>query len=130
LIHHLSPPIGLELGTSSSTRISPYTLLYHKKPFPKPFQFTCAHNSKKNKHILQQSLRFLMGGQKVKKLVEIFMVDVGILYVLVVKISDFLFFIYLFILFYLCAISKKALVVFLWLIFKLDFDLDDDLIWI
>jgi hypothetical protein len=31
---------------------------------------------------------------------------------------------------YLCAISKVALVVFLWLIFKLDFDLDDDLIWI
>jgi hypothetical protein len=30
----------------------------------------------------------------------------------------------------LCAISKVALVVFLWLIFKLDFDLDDDLIWI
>jgi hypothetical protein len=53
------------------------------------------------------------------------MVDAGILYVLVVKISDF---------FYLkknlCAISKVTLVVFLWLIFKLDFDLDDDLIWI
>jgi hypothetical protein len=66
-----------------------------------------------------------MGGQKVKKLAEIFMVDAGMLYVLVVKISDF---------FYLkknlCAISKVALIVFLWLIFKLDFDLDDDLIWI
>jgi hypothetical protein len=64
-----------------------------------------------------------MGGQKVKLLAEILMVDAGILYVLVVKISDFfdlkknLF-------------SKVALVVFLWLIFKLDFDLDDDLIWI
>jgi hypothetical protein len=30
-----------------------------------------------------------MGGQKVKKLAEIFMVDAGILCVLVVKISDF-----------------------------------------
>jgi hypothetical protein len=30
-----------------------------------------------------------MRGQKVKKLAEIFMVDAGILYVLVVKISDF-----------------------------------------
>jgi hypothetical protein len=51
------------------------------------------------------------------------MVNVGILYVLVVKILDF---------FYLknklYTISKVALVVFLWLIFKLDFDLEDDLI--
>jgi hypothetical protein len=31
-----------------------------------------------------------MGGQKVKKLAEILMVDARILYVLVVKISDFL----------------------------------------
>jgi hypothetical protein len=65
------------------------------------------------------------GGSKVKKLADIFMVDAGILYVLVVKNSDF---------FYLkknlCAISKVAHAVFLWLIFKLDFDLDDDLIWI
>jgi hypothetical protein len=30
-----------------------------------------------------------MGGQKVKKLAEIFMVDARILYALVVKISDF-----------------------------------------
>jgi hypothetical protein len=30
-----------------------------------------------------------MGGQKVKKLAEIFMVDARILYVLVIKISDF-----------------------------------------
>jgi hypothetical protein len=30
-----------------------------------------------------------MEGQKVKKLAEIFMVDAGILYVLVIKISDF-----------------------------------------
>jgi hypothetical protein len=30
-----------------------------------------------------------MGGQKVNFLIEIFMVDTGILYVLVVKISDF-----------------------------------------
>jgi hypothetical protein len=66
-----------------------------------------------------------MGGQKVKKLVEIFMVDAGILYVLVVKNSDFFYFFQ-----NLCIISKVALVVFLWLIFKLDFDLDDDLIWI
>jgi hypothetical protein len=52
------------------------------------------------------------------------MVDARILYVLVVKISDFSdFFINL------CAISKLALVIFVWLIFKLDFDLDDDLYW-
>jgi hypothetical protein len=66
-----------------------------------------------------------MGGQKVKFLAEIFMVETGIVYVLVVKISDFFnFFLNL------CAIPKVALVVFLWLIFKLYFDLDDDLIWI
>jgi hypothetical protein len=64
-----------------------------------------------------------MRDQKVKKMAEIFMVNVGILYVLVVKISDFLYF-----LGNLCAIV--ALIVFLWLILKLDFDLDDDLIWI
>jgi hypothetical protein len=63
-----------------------------------------------------------MGDQKVKKLPEIFMVDVGILYILVVKIS------YCFDLKNkLCVISKVSLVVILWLIFKLDFDLDDDL---
>jgi hypothetical protein len=104
---------------------SALTLLYHKKPFPKPLQFACAHNSQKYKHSLQRSLINLMGSQKVKILAEIFMVDARIQYVLVVKVSDF---------FYLknnlCAISKVALVVFLWLIFKLDFDLDDDLIWI
>jgi hypothetical protein len=66
-----------------------------------------------------------MGGQKVKKLSEIFMVDARILYVLVVKIPDFFD-----LKNKLCAISKVALIVFLWLIFKLDFDLDDDLIWI
>jgi hypothetical protein len=33
-----------------------------------------------------------MGGLKVKKLAEIFMVDAGILYILVVKISDFFYF--------------------------------------
>jgi hypothetical protein len=125
MIHHLQPPTGLEPGTSSFTRISPYTLFYHKKPFPKPLQFAYGHNSQKSKHTLQRSLRPLMRDQKIKKLAEIFMVDARILYVLVVKISDF---------FYLkeklCGISKVALVVFLWLIFKLDFDLDDDLIWI
>jgi hypothetical protein len=104
---------------------SALTLLYHKKPFPKPFQFACAHNSQKSKHTLQRSLRPLIGGQKVKKLAEIFMVDARILYVLVVKDSDFFDFFG-----NLCAISKVALVVFLWLIFKLDFDLVDDLIWI
>jgi hypothetical protein len=66
-----------------------------------------------------------MGGQKVNILAEIFMVDAGILYVLVVKISDFFYFFL-----NLCDISKVALVIFVWLIFKLDFDLDDDFIWI
>jgi hypothetical protein len=66
-----------------------------------------------------------MGGQKVKKLAEIFMVYARILHVLVVNFLDFLDFSW-----NLCAISKVALVVFVWLIFKLDFDLDDDLIWI
>jgi hypothetical protein len=81
MIHHLSLPTGLEPGTSSFTRVSPYS----KKPFPKALQFTCAHNSQKNKHTLQRSLRPLMGGQNVKKLAEIFMVDVEIIYVLAVK---------------------------------------------
>jgi hypothetical protein len=66
-----------------------------------------------------------MGDRKVKKLAEIFMIDAGTLYVLVVKISYFFN-----LKNKLCAISKVALVVFLWLIFKLNFDLDDDLIWI
>jgi hypothetical protein len=92
MIHHLSPPTGLEPGTSSFIRVSPYTLLYYKKPFPKPLQFAYAHNSQKSKHTLQRTLRTMMGGQKVKKLAEIFMVDVGILYVLIVKTSDFLYF--------------------------------------
>jgi hypothetical protein len=53
------------------------------------------------------------------------MVDAKIPYVLVVKISDFFDFFK-----NLCATSKVALVVFVWLIFKLDFDLNDDLYWI
>jgi hypothetical protein len=53
------------------------------------------------------------------------MVDVRILYVLVVKISDFFD-----LKKKLSAISKVALIVFVQLIFKLDFDLDDGLIWI
>jgi hypothetical protein len=88
MIHHLSPPTELEPGTHPSQG-SALILLYHKKPFPKPVQFACAHNSQKSKHTLQPSLRPLMGGQKVKNLAEIFMVDAKILYVLVVKISDF-----------------------------------------
>jgi hypothetical protein len=66
-----------------------------------------------------------MESQKVNIFAEIFMVDVRILYVLEVKISDFFD-----LKKKLCAISKLALVVFVWLIFKLDFDLDDDLYWI
>jgi hypothetical protein len=66
-----------------------------------------------------------LGGQKVKKLAKFLMINAGILYVLVVQISYFFDLIK-----NLFAISKVALVVFLWLIFKLDFDLDDDLIWI
>jgi hypothetical protein len=66
-----------------------------------------------------------MEGQKVKILTKIFMVNARILYVLMVKKLDFFNFKNK-----LCAISKVALVVFVWLIFKLDFDLDDDLIWI
>jgi hypothetical protein len=120
--YHLQPDLNRGPHPSQG---SAFTLLYYKKPFPKPLQFACAYNSQKSKQTLQQSLRSLMGGQKVKKLAEIFMVDAGILYVLVIKISDF------FDLFWnLCAISKEALAVFLWLIFKLDFDLDEDLIWI
>jgi hypothetical protein len=53
------------------------------------------------------------------------MVDVKIPCVLVIKISNFLYFFI-----NLCAILKIALVVCVWLIFKLDFDLDDDLYWI
>jgi hypothetical protein len=120
--YHLQPNLNQRPHPSQGSAL---ILLYHKKPFPKPLQFACAHNSQKSKHNLQQSLRPLMGGQKVKKIAEIFMVDARILYVLVVKNLDFLDLIWI-----LCAISKVALVIFLWLIFKLDFDLDDDLIWI
>jgi hypothetical protein len=120
--YHLQPDLN---GGPHPSQGSALTLFYHKKPFPKPLQFACAYNSQKSKHTLQRSLRPLMGGHKVKNLAEIFMVDVGILYVFVVKISDFFNFFW-----NLCAISKVALIVFLWLIFKLDFDLDDDLIWI
>jgi hypothetical protein len=84
--YHLQP--DLDQGPHPSQG-SALTLLYHKKPFPKPFQFACAHNSQKSKHIHQRSLRPLMGVQKVKTMAEIFMVDAGVLYVLVVKISDF-----------------------------------------
>jgi hypothetical protein len=101
MIHHLSPPTGLEPGTSSFTRVSPYTLLYHKKPFPKPLQFACAHNCK---HILQRSLRPLIGGQKVTNLAEFFMVDARILYVLVVKISGF----FLFVLKFMCHFKSST----------------------
>jgi hypothetical protein len=62
-------------------------------------------------------------GQKVKKMAKSFMVDTRILYVLVIKNSDFFD-----LKKNLYAISKVALIVFVWLIFKLDFDLDDDLI--
>jgi hypothetical protein len=53
------------------------------------------------------------------------MIDARIIHVLVVKISDFFD-----LKNKLCVISKVALVVFVWLIFKLDLNLDDDLIWI
>jgi hypothetical protein len=49
-----------------------------------------------NKHTLQRSLRPLMGDQKVKKLAEFFMVEARILYVLVIKISDFFIFLFFF----------------------------------
>jgi hypothetical protein len=88
MIYHLSLPTGLEPGPHPSQG-SALSLLYHKKPFPKLLQFACAYNSQKSKHTLQQSLRPLIGGQKVKKMAKIFMVDARILYVLVVKISNF-----------------------------------------
>jgi hypothetical protein len=50
-------------------------LLYHEKPFPKPLQLPCACKSQKCKHV--------------KKFVGIFIIDAGIVYVLVVNISDF-----------------------------------------
>jgi hypothetical protein len=53
------------------------------------------------------------------------MVDARIPCVLVVKIS---YFSNLFC--NLCAISKVALLICIWLIFMFDFDLDDDLYWI
>jgi hypothetical protein len=53
------------------------------------------------------------------------MVDARILYVLVIKISIFLK-----IKINVCVISKVALIVCVWLIFKHNFDLDDDFYWI
>jgi hypothetical protein len=47
-----------------------------------------------------------MWGRKVKKLAEIFMLNAGILYVLILRISDFFDFFE-----NLCAISKVALIV-------------------
>jgi hypothetical protein len=120
--YHFQP--GLNRGPHPSQG-SALTLLYYKKPFPKPLQFACAHNFQESKHTLQRSLRPLMGAQNVKCSAKIFMVDARILYVLMIKNLDFFNFFW-----NSCAISKVALVVFLWLIFKLDFDLDDDLIWI
>ena len=53
------------------------------------------------------------------------MVHAKIPYVLMVKISIFFN-----LKNKLCATSKVALIKCLWLIFKLDFDLDDDVCWI
>jgi hypothetical protein len=53
------------------------------------------------------------------------MVNAKLSYVLVVKISYFSNFSK-----NLCAISKETHVVYIWLNFKFDFDLDDDLYWI
>jgi hypothetical protein len=64
-------------------------------------------------------------GQKSEFRAEIFKVDARVAYVLVVKISDFLFYFL-----NLCGISKVALVECDWLIFKLHFGLDNDLCWI
>jgi hypothetical protein len=109
MIHHLSPLAGFEPGTSSFTRVSPYSSL-PQEAIP---QVTCTHNFQKSKHTLHRSLTPLMEGQKVNFLAEIFMVNAKILYVLVVRISDFFDFFG-----NLCAISKAAFVVFVWLISK------------
>jgi hypothetical protein len=66
-----------------------------------------------------------MAGQKSKLWAEIFMVDARIPYVLVVKSSNFInYFLNL------CTISKVTLINCIWLIFKLNFELDNDLYWI
>jgi hypothetical protein len=67
----------------------------------------------------------LIKDKKLKFGAEILMVDARIPYVFVVKIS-----IYFYLFKNLCDISKIALIVCVWLIFKLDFDLDDYLYWI
>jgi hypothetical protein len=125
---HNTPPI-------TSNRTWTRDLILHKGQ-PLLFYTTRSHSPSpfnSHVHIILKKVNIpfsdlwdlLWGVKKLKKLAEIFVVDARILYVLMVKISDF------FDLFWnLCAISKVALVVFLWLIFKLDFDLDDDLIWI
>jgi hypothetical protein len=53
------------------------------------------------------------------------MVDAKVPYVLMVKLSNFFD-----LKNKLCIISKVALIKCVWLIFKLDFDLDGDLYWI
>jgi hypothetical protein len=121
--YHLRPNLNRAPRPSQGSAL---ILHYHKKPFPKPLQLACIHNFHECKHISFSNLWDLsMGGQKVKKLAKFFTVDARVLYVLVVKISDFFDFFW-----NLCVISKVAFIVFEWLIFKLDFDLDDDLIWI
>jgi hypothetical protein len=78
MIHHLSPPTGLEPGTFK--RVSLYSSL-PQEAIAQAASIRMLHNPQKSKHIFQGSLRPLMA--------EFFMVDVRILYILVVKISDF-----------------------------------------
>jgi hypothetical protein len=84
--YHLRPDSNRVFHPSKRSAL---ILLYHKKPFPKPLQLACAYNFQKIKYTLKRFLKPLIGGQKVKELAEFFMVDVGILYVLVIKNSDF-----------------------------------------
>jgi hypothetical protein len=116
---HGIPPI-----TSGRTRTG-HLILHKGQPLffsttrshsPIPFNSHVHISFKKSKHTIQRSLRPLMGDQKIKELVEIFMVDLRILYVLVVKISDLFYLIW-----NLCVISKVALVVFVWLVWLVVF---------
>jgi hypothetical protein len=62
--YHFQPDLNRGPHPSQGSAL----ILFYHKPFPKPLQFACAHNSQKSKHILQRSLWPLMGGQKVKKI--------------------------------------------------------------
>jgi hypothetical protein len=102
--YHFQPDLNWDLILHKGQPLFFSTTRSHS---PSPFNLH-VHITLKKVNIPFSNLCDLWWGvKKLKKLAEIFMIDAGILYVLVVKISDFFDFFW-----NLCAISKVALVVF------------------